>query len=234
MIPKIIHFVWIGPPMPDWASRNVEGFRELNPGFEVQVHGEEVLQSRFEKAYRRIESEWGFGEEEPHILSRKSDILRVCALGQKGGWYFDCDCLPLRPLEELYARAALDRDTFLVPCTSEGLLANGVIGTVAKSEFLRKVADAIFVRGYERDVLHWGAFGPALYTSIANVFPHLVTLGEYSEWFPLEGIRECQEAYLSIVRNECSRESIATVFGEGVPYILHMQMQDELEIAERA
>jgi hypothetical protein len=31
MIPKRIHFIWFGPPMPAWAERNIEEFRRLNP-----------------------------------------------------------------------------------------------------------------------------------------------------------------------------------------------------------
>lgn len=37
-IPKIIHFVWIGPEMPEWAKANIEEFKRLNQGFTIKIH----------------------------------------------------------------------------------------------------------------------------------------------------------------------------------------------------
>jgi len=42
-IPKIIHFFWTGPAMPEWAERNIQEFRRLNPDHEIRIHGEEVI-----------------------------------------------------------------------------------------------------------------------------------------------------------------------------------------------
>ena len=41
MIPKVIHFIWIGGEMPEWAEFNVAEFRRLNPAHEIKIHGHE-------------------------------------------------------------------------------------------------------------------------------------------------------------------------------------------------
>ncbi|GAH53767.1 unnamed protein product, partial [marine sediment metagenome] len=76
MIPKRIHFVWIGPAeMPDWGRRNIEEFQRLNPEHEITLHGEEILLPQYREVYNRRT-----------IPANKSDLLRYSALERFGGW----------------------------------------------------------------------------------------------------------------------------------------------------
>ena len=65
-IPRIIHFVWLGPPMPDWAADNIRLFKELNPEFLCHVHGQEALLPILTPAFNSVSGE--------HVFARKSDV----------------------------------------------------------------------------------------------------------------------------------------------------------------
>lgn len=97
MLPAILHFVWVGGNMPDWADRNINEFRRLNPAYEVMIHGEEVLLPELSLIYSKITD-----------LASKSDLLRYSALKRYGGWYFDCDFWPFRPIDDIVRAYGLD------------------------------------------------------------------------------------------------------------------------------
>jgi len=46
-IPKVIHFIWTGPPVPGWVDANIERWRQLNPGYTIIRHGEEALAKEY-------------------------------------------------------------------------------------------------------------------------------------------------------------------------------------------
>ncbi len=233
MIPKDLHFIWVGPLMPDWAKENVDRWAKMHRGFLVYVHGEEILWPYFREAYDRIDKEWNYGREPRHIWSRKSDILRVCALLKYGGWYFDCDCVPLKPLDGLYEQYQnFPQNCFLVPCTTEikGWIANGVIGTMPDSAFLALIAMGILRRATKPEMLGWGHYGTNLYTALVAQYPSLVQLGNIDDFFPIEDQKVVRPAYQSMVRAGFSEASIRAVFPENRPFILHLGMEDEVNI----
>jgi len=88
--PCKIHFIWIGGPMPGWASANVDEFRRLNPEHEIAVHGEEALLDDYRPIYERLDE-----------LAPKADLVRYSVLEREGGWYFDADTWPLRPVADI-------------------------------------------------------------------------------------------------------------------------------------
>jgi len=104
VIPKLIHFVWVGEaPMPDWAARNIESFRALNPGHQVLVHGGEALTEPYRRLYAPATAP-----------SMQSDLLRLSALRTHGGWYWDVDFVPFRPLADLELAYGLDGRTMFI------------------------------------------------------------------------------------------------------------------------
>ena len=84
MIPKIIHYVWVGNTDPPNDVRSyVEGWKRLCPDYEImewnndslkEIHCDYVVQA-FER------QRWAF----------VSDYLRLYALKRHGGFYFDTD-----------------------------------------------------------------------------------------------------------------------------------------------
>ncbi len=222
MIPKYIHFVWIGPPVPWWAHVNMERFQSLNPGFICHLHGEEVLLPQFRDGYEAIEGE--------HEFARKSDLLRLSALLQHGGWYFDCDFLPLRPLDELYsAYGNFPRDCFLTQGTPK-LIANGIIGSTSSSVFLDSLKDRVTALTSNVRSLGWGAYGPSLYTDMVRLLPGIVQIGGMDEFYPFQDRVDSMAAYLRMSRSGFDDDVVAPEFEGPLPFMMHMSMQDEQEL----
>ncbi len=96
-LPKLINFVWGGGEMPAWARRNIEEFRRLNPDYEIRIHGPDVVLPELQGAFDQAQG-W----------SSKSDPMRYSALKRYGGWYFDVDFWPLRPLDHALMAWGID------------------------------------------------------------------------------------------------------------------------------
>ncbi len=93
MLPRLIHFVWTGPrPLPEWGKRHMAEFARLNPGYEVRLHGDEAMATQY--AYLAPQCT------DP---AQVADLIRYSVLEREGGWYFDLDFLPFRPLTEAEA-----------------------------------------------------------------------------------------------------------------------------------
>lgn len=94
MIPRTIHHIWVGPPMPDPLTAYMRTWRDLHPDWE------HVLWSSFDDltnqdAYDRAE------EITPHVGQLRSDLARYEILHRHGGVYVDCDMEALRPIDDL-------------------------------------------------------------------------------------------------------------------------------------
>lgn len=101
-IPKIIHHIWIGGPLPEKYRKTTESIRELNPEYEQKIWlledflADERLDG-FTK--RRIEELANTDSVADRVFA--SDILRPYVVHAYGGWYFDVDFIPYRGLSEL-------------------------------------------------------------------------------------------------------------------------------------
>jgi hypothetical protein len=225
MIPKHFHWVWIGPKCPDWARRNMALFQELNPEFQSTLHDEEALREEFQPAYKAIQGS--------HLWARRSDLIRLSILLREGGWYFDCDFLPIRPLAELYEYYdGFPRGCFVTHGAYAGKrpwIANGIIGAVVRSEFLRRARKGVVKFG-DLGSLRWGSFGPALFTSLVESFPSSVHVGLIDDFYRLQDRRDSMGAYRRIQAAGYTRPAIVRELGYPLPFAMHMSMQDELSL----
>lgn len=227
MIPKALHFVWIGPTMPRWAWENVRLFRELNPTYPVHIHGEECLLGCFQQAYNNIEG--------PHLYARKSDLIRVSALVRfGGGWYWDTDFLPIRPIDELYERyRSFPRGMFLTHCDylrDRKWIANGIIGADANSTFFKLLVERLKGLTSHPQRQEWALYGPRLYTELSEERAGNLHMGELDDYYRILDRQKVQTAYRRIMEAGYTPEAIARELGEPLPYALHMGMQDELTL----
>lgn len=97
-IPRKIHQVHIGPnPIAEREKQWCEQMRTMNPNWEYQLHGNELLEM----------GRYGQDPYVRHMLLQKAslafvvDRLRMLLLFDEGGIYLDTDCQPLKPLESL-------------------------------------------------------------------------------------------------------------------------------------
>ncbi|MBV9828893.1 MAG: hypothetical protein JO001_24990 [Alphaproteobacteria bacterium] len=93
MIPKILHYVWVGPrSMPDEDHKRVEAWRVRLPDWTFSFWGNNDVD--FESPYLRE----AFAV---RAWNRVSDYTRMAALAQFGGVYLDTDVEVVRDLEPL-------------------------------------------------------------------------------------------------------------------------------------
>lgn len=97
MIPRTVHQVWIGPPMPTHLQRYGDAWRALHPGWEYRLWGEDDLD------WIEHRDLWDAGPElAPRNLGQfRSNIARIEILWRHGGVYADCDMEPRKPIDPL-------------------------------------------------------------------------------------------------------------------------------------
>lgn len=219
MPPKILHFVWIGPhSLPEWADYNIRRFAKLNPDYRIMLHGTEILTDDFRLAYDRVEGE--------HEWARRSDVLRICALLKYGGWYFDCDFLPIRPVHKIVTlgKTFIPHAAYL---NGQPWLSNAIIGTTQDSPFLTLVASWIRYVAESEKPLTWGSYGPIIFTELARRQPNLVQIGNIDDFYRIQDAKEAQRIY-QLIRS--SEDDIGEYLGLPLPIALHMGMQDEVRL----
>lgn len=96
---KLIHFIWLGE-LKESVHITIERFKSLNPNYTVLLHhnDESELLSEFKLNYLT----------HAPLVQMKSDLLRYSILQKYGGWYFDIDCVPFVPLDEIIDYYNLD------------------------------------------------------------------------------------------------------------------------------
>jgi hypothetical protein len=93
MIPKIIHYVWVGPKnLPDLDRQRVEDWRRLHPDWKIIAWGNDNIDYS-SKYLRQAYS--------VRAWNRVSDYVRMDALVRHGGVYLDTDVDLLKPLDSL-------------------------------------------------------------------------------------------------------------------------------------
>ena len=92
MIPKIIHYIWIGGEIPKNIEAQIKKNSKFFKGYEVKIWTEENMPKLNEFAKRAYEEkQWAF----------VSDYLRFVILREYGGIYLDTDMDVLKPLDDL-------------------------------------------------------------------------------------------------------------------------------------
>ena len=94
IIPKLIHLIWLGSPLPARCQAMVISWEKFHPGWTVKVWRDDDADSFHfinQAAFSRAQN---YGE--------KSDIWRYEILYQYGGLYIDTDFECLQPFDELH------------------------------------------------------------------------------------------------------------------------------------
>ena len=173
MIPKIIHFVWVDPfdengipehsDIPAWAHRNIDEFARLNPYHEIRIHGEESLLDKYRPFYDQC-----------IFPCQQADLIRLSALETCGGWYFDIDYWPLRPIANIESAFMLDGGKmFVTDSGRKSNLTNGIIGVSPDWGLW----DEILPIMNDQKPTERNAFGPKIINTLAEKFPDGIHTG---------------------------------------------------------
>ncbi len=140
MIPKVIHYCWFGDnPMGELENRCLASWKKFFPDYKIRKWGNEDLE-RLDNRYLKeaiAAKKWAF----------VSDYVRLYALYEEGGIYFDTDEEVRRPLDEF-----MDHDFFIGSqrCGSCRNISPALIGTLPQSEIVKNLLavydDEVFVK----------------------------------------------------------------------------------------
>lgn len=131
MIPKILHHIWVGPPMPDRLVPYVESWRTLHPTWEHRLWTgfDDLENQRLYDAAEKVT---------PHVGQFRSDLARYEILFRHGGVYVDCDLEALRPIDDL-----LDAPAFAGWEVEGRWVNNAILGAEPGHPLMRRCIDAI-------------------------------------------------------------------------------------------
>lgn len=156
MIPKRLHYVWVGGPLPERYRANLEGWRRLNPGWEVVGWDENNIDFShplLAEAYRN--RKW----------SKVSDIARLRAVLEQGGVYLDTDFTVVRPLDPVLRHRCFF--AFQGAAKRSDMVANGCFGAEAGHWFVREALEAVLrLRTIPFNLERPTRYGPKLVTRL--------------------------------------------------------------------
>lgn len=131
MIPKKIHYCWFGEKEPgELEQKCIESWKKILPDYELRFWGNDCL-DRFDNKYLRqaVEAKkWAF----------VSDYVRLYALLEEGGLYFDTDEEVVRRLDEF-----MEHDFFIGSqrCGTAKEISPALIGAVQHSEIIKNMLE---------------------------------------------------------------------------------------------
>ena len=156
MIPKHIHYVWVGGSLPSEQQAYVEGWRANNPGYTFTLWNESNIDFSI-KAIRDAyaQKKW----------SKVADMVRLHAVLKHGGIYLDTDFHLYRSLDSLLSHQCFFG--FQTKEPSKDWVANGAFGAVPGHWFIAQAFAAILnIRPLPGALERPTTFGPKLVTKL--------------------------------------------------------------------
>lgn len=125
MIPKIIHYVWVGENQKDYLTlKCIESWKKYFSDYELLEWNNNNIPLEVEYVKQAFQNKkW----------SNVSNYVRLHALIEHGGIYFDTDFEVIKPFDFLD-----DVESFLGYESSEPLVNNAVIGAEKNNAFLKE------------------------------------------------------------------------------------------------
>jgi len=132
VIPKVIHYIWIGGEMPALYKKCVESWFNIGSDFKFEFWDE-----------KRISEELVVDCFYHEMIKQKKyafavDYIRCHILHAKGGIYLDVDMEMIKDISPL-----LDGYSFVAGFESPGLPSCGIIGATKNSHIIAKLRDGV-------------------------------------------------------------------------------------------
>lgn len=128
-IPKIVHYCWFGGgALSEEAKESIETWKKHLPEYEIMLWNED----NFDFDCNRYASEaYKAGK-----YAYASDYVRLYALKQYGGIYFDTDVEVLKSFDDLLTCEAF------IGYEGKGLIGTGIIGAIKSHPWIDKLLEA--------------------------------------------------------------------------------------------
>lgn len=124
-IPKIIHYIWVGPAeLTPLAKRCIESWKKYLPDYEIKFWNETnspMHHHYVQEMYKQ--KKWAF----------VSDYIRFYVLEREGGIYLDTDTEVLKSFNPLLSHQAFFGKT------KDGITAAGVIGAMSHQSVIKDI-----------------------------------------------------------------------------------------------
>lgn len=143
-IPKIIHQIWIGSPLPERFEKMVASWKEHHPDWQYILWDDESLNSFTLVNQELFDSTSNYGA--------KADILRYEILQRFGGLYVDIDYECLKPFDELhdsfceFYTCKLSKTQItnaLIACIANHPVLNACVNNLKSTQLKRKTSAEI-------------------------------------------------------------------------------------------
>ena len=153
MIPKIIHYVWLGnAPLPVEMQRCMDSWKKWMPEYQLMKWDDEAIRD-IESVFVRealMEKKWAFA----------SDVIRLYAVCKYGGIYLDTDVMVYQSFDSLlYNKAFIGRENSMhqIGKTMEVYLTTCCFGAEPGNPFIKRCLDYYegrhFVTSQNRELL---------------------------------------------------------------------------------
>jgi hypothetical protein len=132
MIPRKIHYVWVGGPLPAKQQSYIDTWHAHNPDYEMirwSEHNINFSVPAVRQAYRQ--RRW----------SKVADIVRLMAVHEQGGIYLDTDFEVRKPLDRLLQHRGFWSFQFDYHPTD--WVCNGVFGAEPGHWFVKEALDRV-------------------------------------------------------------------------------------------
>ena len=137
MIPKIIHFVWLGDaPLPEEMRKCIESWKKWMPDYQLMTWDNYAVRDMDSIFIREAleEKKWAFA----------SDVVRLYAIYQYGGIYLDTDVMVYRSFDSLLEnKAFIGRENSMhqIAQTMEVYLTTCCFGAEKGNPFIKRCLD---------------------------------------------------------------------------------------------
>lgn len=128
MIPKIIHYVWVGgKPLTPLAEKCIESWKKYCPDYEIKRWDESTFDINCHPFCREAyeNKKWAF----------VSDYIRLKVLFEEGGIYMDTDVEVIKPLDEYLTHPAFSG----FECTKK--IPTGIIAAEKGNNWIKLMLD---------------------------------------------------------------------------------------------
>ncbi|MBS1658033.1 MAG: hypothetical protein JST18_08040 [Bacteroidetes bacterium] len=139
LIPKIIHFIWLGSPLPEKTKQFIATWRDKHPDWEIRIWNDENAASF------RLQNQAAF--DKANNYGEKSDILRYELLYHFGGVYVDSDFECLKPFDFLHQTC----EFYTGIVQYNHALLNGLIGVKQGHPIIKACIDYLQIGNGDHD-----------------------------------------------------------------------------------